>query len=140
MNQKHKRFYIVLALFTILSLTGGACQLFSRAAPALVKTEATQTAEAAAISSAVETALAAQPTSEQPAQLEAGPTNPPQRPEKVVGAVPAFAVFKEPPANKQAALQPYTVEADLSNVVNPFLLSKAQLERLATDGFIVTPG
>ncbi len=51
-----------------------------------------------------------------------------------------FASYQEAETSRAAAVAPYTVAADLSNVYNPFLLSGAQIERLAGDGFVVTPG
>lgn len=55
--------------------------------------------------------------------------------------VPAFAAFREAPVSAApAAGISQAPAADLSNVFNPFVLSPAQLERLARDGFVVTPG
>lgn len=126
MHQNNKQIHAMLALFAILALLGGSCQLAQRA----VETPAATAAPAQP--------TVTQPTLTQAAQVE--PTFPPERPERVVGVLPAFANFQEPETSKKALLQPYAVQADLGNVVNPFLLSKAQLERLAKDGFVVTPG
>jgi hypothetical protein len=132
MNQNKKRPYTMLALFTILVLVGGSCQLFSRTAVTPAPTPDT----AAAVATAVATLkIGIAPTQTQAAQVE-----PTAALERAVGAVPAFAAFKEPETSKKAVLQPYTVQADLGNVVNPFLLSKTQIERLGKDGFVVSPG
>ncbi|MBE0697639.1 MAG: DUF3160 domain-containing protein, partial [Anaerolineaceae bacterium] len=126
MIQKNKLAYALLAIFAVLSLVGSSCQLF---------TSATNTPVAITVQAST---VEVQPTLTQAAQVQ--PTSPPERPERVVGAVPAFATFNEPETSKKAVLQPYTLEANLSNVVNPFLLSAAQVERLGKDGFVVTPG
>ena len=135
MNQNNHRIHVVLALFVILSLLGGSCQLFARSTETPAATVAAATAPAA-VEPAQPTRVS--PTLTQAAQAEA--TAPAEHPGRVVGAVPAFATFQEPEMSKKAVLQPYTVEADLSNVVNPFVLSKAQMERLAKDGIVVSPG
>ncbi len=135
MNQNNHRIHVVLALFVILSLLGGSCQLFARSTETPAATVAAATAPAA-VEPAQPTRVS--PTLTQAAQAEA--TAPAEHPGRVVGAVPAFAAFQEPEISKKAVLQPYTVEADLSNVVNPFVLSKAQMERLAKDGIVVSPG
>jgi hypothetical protein len=51
-----------------------------------------------------------------------------------------FASFKEPPDEVEPAVYHEPIAPDLSNVRVPFVLSQAQWERLARDGFVVTPG
>ncbi len=148
MNRNKLRIRAVLALFVILSLAGGSCQMAARAVQTPTASGKMETAVAAGVATVVATAAAqaaatatapglpAQPTSVPPTQAaQVEPT-----PERAAGAVPVFASYKEPETSKQAALQPYTVAPDLSNVVNPFILSKAQVERLGKDGFVVSPG
>ena len=53
---------------------------------------------------------------------------------------PHFASFEESPGEVTAFVQQEKIAADISNVRNPFLLSKAQIERLGKDGFVVSPG
>lgn len=53
---------------------------------------------------------------------------------------PRFATFSEPPGEVSAYVQHEDIAPDLSNVRNPFLLSKPQLEKLAGEGFVVSPG
>lgn len=57
-----------------------------------------------------------------------------------LSAGPRFAAFEESPGEVSAFVQQEKIAADISNVRNPFLLSKAQIERLGKDGFVVTPG
>jgi hypothetical protein len=132
MIKNNKLIYQLLALISILSLVGSACQILSPAAAtptaAVSQPPTTQPVQPTGV----------QPTSTQVAQVE--PTALPAQPERAVGAIPAFAKFNEPAVTSKAAIQPYTVAADLSNVVNPFVLSPAQIERLARDGFVVSPG
>jgi hypothetical protein len=51
-----------------------------------------------------------------------------------------FASFKEPPVDTAPALHYEAVAPDLSNVRIPYVLSQSQMERLARDGFVVSPG
>jgi hypothetical protein len=129
---KHRSSRSLLAALVVLGLVGGACQLFNAQPTRLPPTSApalpTDTAAAAAPG---QTPAAAEPT-QPPEEIE--------RPPRAVGAIPPFAEFREPETSKQALLQPYSIDANLGNVYNPFLLSGAQLERLALDGFVVTPG
>lgn len=124
--REHKLLHALLAFIAILSLAGSSCQLLSRAAE-----QPTQEGKQ-------QTTVEVQPTTALE-ESEVVPTAEP-RPERVEGAVPAFATFREAETSQQAGLQPYTVEPDLGNVVNPFLLSDQQIERLVNDGFVVTPG
>ena len=51
-----------------------------------------------------------------------------------------FAEYNEPPVQSQASLSQESIASDLSNVYNPFVLSSEQVQRLAQDGFVVSPG
>jgi hypothetical protein len=51
-----------------------------------------------------------------------------------------FATFQERPVQAQPAMQHEPIAPDLSNVTVPFALSSAQRQRLAADGFVVSPG
>jgi hypothetical protein len=51
-----------------------------------------------------------------------------------------FATFEEPVVDTVPALHSEAVAPDLSNVRIPYVLSRPQLERLARDGFVVSPG
>jgi hypothetical protein len=57
-----------------------------------------------------------------------------------VGAKPVFAPFEEPPVEAVPAVHHEPIAADLSNVRVSLALSEAQRERLARDGFVVSPG
>ena len=71
--------------------------------------------------------------------LVPSPTPPPS-----LAALPSadlvFASFREPPVDTVPALYYEAVAPDLSNVRIPYVLSQSQLERLARDGFVVSPG
>ena len=72
-----------------------------------------------------------------------GPTGTPPvppTPAAPVRAGPVFASFKEPVVEAVPVLYYEAVAPDLSNVRIPFVLSQSQLERLARDGFVVSPG
>jgi hypothetical protein len=51
-----------------------------------------------------------------------------------------FASFQKPVVEAEPVIHHEGIALDLSNVQNPFLLSQAQLTRLAADGFVVSPG
>mgnify|MGYP001078117718 CR=1 FL=1 len=51
-----------------------------------------------------------------------------------------FASFDKPAVNAEPVIHHEEIAPDLSNVRNPFLLSQAQLDRLAKDGVVVSPG
>ncbi|MGC9522656.1 MAG: DUF3160 domain-containing protein [Anaerolineae bacterium] len=53
---------------------------------------------------------------------------------------PMFAIFREEKVETLPSLEMEKVSPGLKNVTIPFVLSEAQLERLATDGFVVSPG
>jgi hypothetical protein len=51
-----------------------------------------------------------------------------------------FASFDKPAVRAEPVIHHEAIAPDLSNVRNSFLLSQAQLERLSTVGFVVSPG
>ncbi|MGD2146790.1 MAG: DUF3160 domain-containing protein, partial [Anaerolineae bacterium] len=51
-----------------------------------------------------------------------------------------FASFNKPAVEAEPVIHHEEIAADLSNVQNPFLLSQTQLDRLARDGVVVSPG
>ena len=53
---------------------------------------------------------------------------------------PVFAVFSEQSVDLSPQVQQIPIAADFSNVSNPFVLSQSQVNRLAKDGVVVTPG
>ena len=57
-----------------------------------------------------------------------------------VQPAPVFAVYEEPPVDVVAASFHDPIAPDLSNVRVPFILSEAQRQRLAEQGFVVSPG
>ncbi len=132
MYHKHRYARSMLAALVVFMLVTGACQIFTGQQTSLQPTaEPARPAETSA------------PTVEEGAQPPQEPTLAPEeiaRPPRVEGAIPSFAEYREPQTSKQAVLQPYSIDANLGNVYNPFLLSEAQLQRLAQDGFVVTPG
>ena len=52
----------------------------------------------------------------------------------------AFASFEKPEVEAEPLMHHEGIAPDLSNVRNPFLLSQAQIERLAREGVVVSPG
>ena len=75
-----------------------------------------------------------------PTSAPAEPTETPQLPAVKVKPAPVFAVYQEPPVDAVPASFHEPIAADLSNVRVPFILSEAQLQRLAEQGFVVSPG
>lgn len=51
-----------------------------------------------------------------------------------------FASYQLPAVDSTTAIYQEPLTPDLEDVYNPFILSEEQLERLAWDGFVVTPG
>ncbi|MBK8902589.1 MAG: DUF3160 domain-containing protein [Anaerolineaceae bacterium] len=71
-----------------------------------------------------------------------GETATPQPPAPEVGLpeMPRFATFRETAVDLTPAIFHDPIAPDLSNVTVPFVLSPEQLDRLAADGFVVSPG
>ena len=77
------------------------------------------------------------------------PTLPPQptrdriaqpTPAVLVSARPRFASFEEPAVEVEPSVYHEPIAPDLGNVRVPFVLSQPQRDRLARDGFVVSPG
>lgn len=130
------RLSLLLAAFLALV----ACALF----PSPATPEATATAALAPTATEIPApsplpteAIAASPSSvEQPTGT---PTAQPP-PEHKLGPRLAFAAYAEPAVQAVPAAQHEAIAPDLSNVIVPFVLSEAQLQRLAQDGFVVNSG
>ncbi len=67
------------------------------------------------------------------------PAEPPT-PEALASLKPVFARFREPVVETLPTVEHEAIATDLSNVRVAFALSAAQRERLAQDGFVVSPG
>ncbi|HSJ55803.1 MAG TPA: DUF3160 domain-containing protein, partial [Anaerolineae bacterium] len=82
-----------------------------------------------------------EPGPPQPATVEPSPeTIEPPGLAGLGGVDTGFALYDEPAVRVEPAVAHEPIAPDLSNVRVPFILSEAQLERLARDGFVVTPG
>jgi hypothetical protein len=68
------------------------------------------------------------------------PTATPITPGFPLSELPVFALYEEPKVDAVAVPPARTPAPDLSNVNIPFVLSQEQLDRLAQDGFVVSPG
>jgi hypothetical protein len=64
----------------------------------------------------------------------------PPAPEVALSEMPRFATFSETAVDTIPAIFHHPIAPDLSNVTVPFVLSPEQMERLAVDGFVVSPG
>ncbi|MCA9953674.1 MAG: DUF3160 domain-containing protein, partial [Anaerolineales bacterium] len=64
----------------------------------------------------------------------------PPAPEAIFPEMPRFATFRETAVDLTPAIFHDPIAPDLSNVTVPFVLSPEQLDRLAADGFVVSPG
>ncbi len=53
---------------------------------------------------------------------------------------PRFATYEESPGDVSPLVHHEKIAVDLSNVQNAFVLSRPQIERLAQNGFVVSPG
>ena len=118
----------LLGLILVITLIGGACRLFgpSGEQPASPEKPAEETAPPVAPASPAapgETRPAVTPSQTEGIELDL-----------------SFAKFNEPEVTTVPTIQFEPVAPDLKGVYNPFMLSRTQLERLAQDGFVVTPG
>ncbi|MGQ9554874.1 MAG: DUF3160 domain-containing protein [Anaerolineae bacterium] len=130
------RLSLLLAAFLPLV----ACALF----PSPATPEATATAALAPTATEVPApsplpteAIAASPS---PVEQPAGTPTAQSPPEHKLGPRLAFASYAEPAVQAVPAAQHEAIAPDLSNVIVPFVLSEAQLQRLAQNGFVVSPG
>jgi len=117
---------IVLSFLTLVGLLLGAC------GPVPPTSAPEPTATPIPVSAPTETPSIPSPPTEPPTAL---PT-----PAALVSAKPVFAPFEEPVVEAVPAIYHEPIAPDLSNVLVSFALSEAQQERLARDGFVVSPG
>lgn len=82
----------------------------------------------------------ATPPSTSQVEAQPAPTPTSQAPEFPQSELPVFAKYSQPAVNPSLTAPRETPAADLSNVRIPFALSAEQLERLAKNGFVVSPG
>jgi Protein of unknown function (DUF3160) len=120
-----------LSLLFVLSLLLAACE------PVLPTATTEPAASPVPISTTIEsTATPAEPTSvPAPTSTPAEPT-----PAALASTNLAFATFKESPVEVVPAVRHEPIAADLGNVRVAFALSDDQRQRLAQDGFVVSPG
>ena len=78
------------------------------------------------------------PTS--PPTITEEPRAPEPTPASLASIDLVFARFEEPSVDASPVTAQETIAPDLGNVRIPFALSAAQLDRLARDGFVVSPG
>ena len=64
----------------------------------------------------------------------------PPAPEVALPSKLTFATFRETAVNTTPAIFHDPIQPNLSNVIVPFVLSEEQVNRLAQDGFVVSPG
>jgi len=124
---------ILLSLLTLVELLLGACGPVPPSTPKPTTTPVPVSAPTETPSTP-STPLRASPSppAETPAAL---PT-----PAALTSVKPVFAPFEEPAVEAVPAIHHEPIAPDLSNVRISFALSEAQRERLARDGFVVSPG
>jgi hypothetical protein len=128
------RTHILLSLLTLVGLLLGAC------GPVQPTSTPEPTSTPAPVSAPTETpSVPSTPLRASPPPPAETPTALPT-PAALVSAKPVFAPFEEPPVEAVPAVHHEPIAADLSNVRVAFALSEAQRERLARDGFVVSPG
>lgn len=122
-----------LSLLIVLSLLLAACGAATptaRPEPTSVPTEPVAATTEPAVATTEPTAVPVEPTAPQ-----AEPT-----PVALASTELVFAAFVEPAVKAVPAVRHEPIAAGLSNVRVAFALSDAQRERLAKDGFVVSPG
>jgi hypothetical protein len=117
---------ILLSFLTLVGLLLAAC------GPIPPTSTPEPTATPAPVSVPTETLTVPSPPIETPVALPA--------PAALVSVKPLFAPFEEPAVEVEPAIHHEPIAPDLSNVRVSFALSEAQQERLARDGFVVSPG
>jgi hypothetical protein len=136
MHKHISQFVKLCSLFLALSLLLGACRSgipAPSAEPPVQQTTAPTEPQQEAPPTKAETSASPTETAVEPDQSSFQP---------VVGKVLelVFARFQQPPVEITPSIHQEAVAPDLSNVYNPFVLSQEQIDRLAQDGFVVTPG
>jgi hypothetical protein len=117
---------ILLSFLTLVGLLLAAC------GPITPPSAPEPTATPAPVSVPTETLTIPSPPAETPTALPA--------PAAMASAKLVFAPFEEPAVEVVPAIHHEPIAPDLSNVRVSFALSEAQQERLARDGFVVSPG
>ena len=131
-----------ISFLLIVSLVVSACQLVSPTGEPTPTTIST-TVPGPTKTPTVLPSPTSEPTPTAISTVVPGPTETPAvppTPAATVRAGPVFASFKEPVVDAVPVLYHEAIAPDLSNVRIPFVLSQSQLERLARDGFVVSPG
>ncbi|TEU17914.1 MAG: DUF3160 domain-containing protein [Anaerolineales bacterium] len=125
---------ILLSFLTLAGLLLGACGPLPPTSPP------EPTATPAPVSAPTETpGVPSTPLRASPPPPAETPTALPT-PAALVSAKPVFAPFEEPAVEVVPAVHHEPIAPDLSNVRVSLALSEAQRERLARDGFVVSPG
>jgi len=117
---------ILLSFLTLVGLLLAAC------GPVTPPSAPEPTATPAPVSVPTETLAIPSPPAETPTALPA--------PAAMASAKLVFAPYEEPAVEVVPAIHHEPIAPDLSNVRVSFALSEAQQERLARDGFVVSPG
>jgi hypothetical protein len=125
---------ILLSFLTLIGLLLGAC------GPVTPPSAPEPTTTPAPVSVPTETpGIPSTPLRASPSLPAEIPTALPT-PGALVSAKPIFAPFEEPAVEVVPAIHHEPIAPDLSNVRVSFALSEVQQERLARDGFVVSPG
>jgi hypothetical protein len=127
MKRKSRLTGLLLTVFVIVSLLLGAC------GPATPSDTPQPTATAQEVPVAT-----SPPTADVTALVETPAESP--TPAGLASSELIFARFEEPAVEAVPAVDQEPIAADLANVRMPFALSEAMRERLARDGFVVSPG
>ena len=127
--QKISPLHRLLSIVMIISLVGLSCNLINylEISTPITSPEETQTPGPGETPGS--------PTTQSPVTPSPSPTPP-----VPLSQGPKFAVFEESIGDVTAGIHHELIASDLSNVQNPFILSKAQLELLSKNGFVVSSG
>ena len=123
MEKAPHRFSLLMIAWLVIPLLAGACRPTRPVSQPTVAPTAVPTSV---------------PEPAEPPTVPPSPTSAPAK--RAVKAVPVFASFNESTVDTVPAVYHEAIAPDLSNVQVPFVLSQSQLEWLARDGFVVSPG
>jgi len=142
MSSKNRTFQLMGSLLLILAFVLSGCRPVTGTPGPTTAADDIPTSTAVPASSEAPTQAVAPTATESipPTSSPAAPTEATQLPAVKVVPAPVFAVYTEPPVEAVAASYHDPIAPDLSNVRVPFILSEAQRERLAEQGFVVNPG
>ena len=152
MEKRKRLISSLVTTLTVISLLLGACVKVSPTSvpePTATATVRAPPQDETPIPTQIDTPTAPPPTVETPTAPTETPTTPPQpvetptpppTPAALASVNLVFAPFEEPVVEAEPAVRHEPIASDLSNVRIPFVLSEAQRERLARDGFVVSPG